>query len=309
MLAQKISNHLEKLAKKSKAIQKQFIAYDEEEKALGAKLSKDPLEEQKFTRVKGLIHKYKNRVLILLTLQCAAYCRFCTRRRCVSEIKEGIISKKNLEKMRDYIKSKPEIKEVILSGGDPLTVPETLIMALEIFSKLSQIKIIRIGTRVPVSEPKLVTKELLSAFKKVKQPLYVLIHFEHPDELTKETKEAIKKLRQAGTILLSQTVFLRGINDSFKVLYQLFSQLIEIGVKPYYLFRCDPVKGTEKFRVPFKKEVEIASELRRELSGLAYPLYVIDAPYGSGKIPVPLDFWEFNDSFYYDFSAKKLKVI
>jgi len=309
MLIQKISNHLRKLAKKSRVIKRQFIASQEEEESSGKKLFLDPLGEEKFIKVKGLIHKYKNRVLILLTLQCAAYCRFCTRRRCVSEIKKGVINANDLETMKNYIVSKPEIKEIILSGGDPFTVPDTLIKALKIFGNLPQIKIIRIGTRVPISNPSLVSSRVLRALQSVRQPLYILIHFEHPDEITKETNEAVRKLRQAGAILLSQTVFLAGVNDSFKTLYKLFSRLVEIGVKPYYLFRCDPVKGAEKFRVPFKKEVEIATKLRKELSGLAYPLYVIDAPHGSGKVPVPLDFWEFNDSFYYDFLGKKLKVI
>lgn len=308
MLAQKISNHLRRLIKKSKAIEKQFIASEESEPP-GSKLFFDPLEEEKFTKVKGLIHKYKNRVLILLTLECAAYCRFCTRRRCVSDIEKGKIKENDLLTMKKYILNHPEIREIIFSGGDPLVVPKILIKGLKILGNLPQIKVIRIGTRVPVSNPSLVTNSLLRAFRNVKKPLYILIHFEHPDELTQETVRVLAKLRKAGGILFSQTVFLRGVNDSFEILYRLFSRLIEVGVKPYYLFRCDPVIGVEKFRVDFKKEVEIATKLRKELSGLAYPLYVIDAPQGSGKIPVPLLFWEFNDSFYFDFSGKKLKIV
>lgn len=307
MLVQKVSKHLQKLAEKSEAIKRQFYELDKSKTKI--KFFSDPLEEEKYQKVKGLIHKYKNRVLILLTLECAAYCRFCTRQRCVSDIKKGVINKNDLLKMVDYIKNHPEIKEIILSGGDPFFVPKTLTLALKIFGNLNQIKVIRIGTRIPVSEPKMIDNKILNVLKKVKQPLYILIHFEHPDELTKETKECLLNLRRVGAILLSQTVFLRGVNDSFETLYNLFSQLIENGVKPYYLFRCDPVKGAERFQVPFKKEVEIATKLRKELSGLANPLYVIDTPCGSGKIPVSLLFWQYDKSFYLDFNGKKIKII
>ncbi|HOL53996.1 MAG TPA: lysine 2,3-aminomutase, partial [Candidatus Paceibacterota bacterium] len=138
---------------------------------------------------------------------------------------------------------------------------------------------------------------------------YVGIHFEHPDELTPETIKACEKLRKAGAILYSQSVFLKGVNDSYEVLYELFSRLIEIGVKPYYLYRCDPVQGIEHFRVPFEKEIKIATQLRKNLSGLAWPTYVIDTPNGNGKIPVPLEFWQFDKKEFKDFLGKKHKVI
>jgi len=242
-------------------------------------------------------------------MACASYCRFCTRQRSVSDIKKGEIKEKDLNEMVKYLKKHPEVKEVILSGGDPLVVPEILKKALKVFSSLPQIKIIRIGTRVPVSDPDLVTKDLLAAFKEVRPPLYLMIHFEHPAEITPQTVRAIEKLRKAGAILFSQSVFLKGVNDKVEVLEELFSRLVEIGVKPYYLFRCDPVEGSESFWVEPEKEIEIASELRKRLSGLAYPVYVIDAPSGSGKIPVPLNFWQFNLSNYQDFLGKKQKII
>jgi lysine 2,3-aminomutase len=310
MLAEKISDHLKKLATTSSAIKKQFFISKWELHAKEDKLSSsDPLLEDEYTKIRGLIYKYSGRVLILLTLSCASYCRFCTRRRCVSEIEKGILTKEDINRMADYIQKHQEIKEVILSGGDPLTVPELLKYALKIFSALPQIKIIRIGTRAPVSNPKLVNDSLIKVIKKIKQPVYIGIHFEHPDELTKETIEACEKLRKAGAILYSQSVFLKGVNDSYKVLYELFSRLIEIGVKPYYLYRCDPVKGIEHFRVPFEKEIKIATKLRKNLSGLAWPTYVIDTPNGSGKIPVPLEFWEFNKKEFRDFLGEKHKVI
>lgn len=315
MLAKKVSPHLAKLAKKSRAIKKQFYFSNKETDGLeqsdeppSRSSFLDPLLEEQFEKTKGLIHKYANRVLVLLTLNCAAYCRFCTRRRKVSEIKKGTILKADIDKMAVYVKKNKEIKEVIFSGGDPLTVPETLKYALEKFSNLKQIKIIRIGTRAPVSNPKLINQNLLEAIKKVRQPVYVGIHFEHPDEITKQTIEACLKLRQAGAILFSQSVFLKGVNDKVKILSKLFSHLIEIGVKPYYIYRCDPVRGAEHFMVPFEKEIKIMTELRKKISGLAWPTYVIDTANGSGKIPVPLNFWQFNRTNFKDFLNKNKKI-
>jgi len=304
MLAFKISSHLRKLAEKYPEIKRQFYPPEKEPK-IKRKGFVDPLLEEKFTPVKGLIHKYQNRVVVLLTMACAAYCRFCTRQRTVSEIEKGKISPKDLDNMVSYLKQHPEIKEVILSGGDPLVVPETLKLALKKFSSLPQIKIIRIGTRVPVSNPSLVKDDLLKVFKKVSQPVYVLVHFEHPAEITPKTVRVIKKMQKAGAILLSQSVFLRGVNDKVEVLEELFSKLVEIGVKPYYIFHCDSVVGSEPFWVDLKKEIEIMTELRKRLSGLAYPLYAIDAPGGFGKVPVPLNFWKFEIGEYKDFKGKK----
>jgi len=297
----KVSAHLKKLSLENDAIKKQFYISDNEEKDHNN--CEDPLLEEKFTKVKGLVHKYDNRVLILLTLNCAAYCRFCTRRRSVSDLKKGQIGDKELDDMVLYIKKHAEIKEVIISGGDPISVPSVLKKALYKFSIIPQIKVIRIGTRVPVSDPKLINNDLIKILKIVKrQSLYVLIHFEHPKEITKETIKAIIKLKKTGAMIFSQSVFLKGVNDSYEVLYDLFSGLIEIGVKPYYLFRCDPVRGAEHFIVPLEKEVEIATKLRKNLSGIACPVYTIDTPDGSGKIPVPLNFWKYNRKQYVDFN-------
>jgi len=305
----KISNHLRKLAKKSRAIRKQFFP-SSKEKEFSNRALIDPLQEDTYKPVKGLIHKYPKRVLIELTLNCASFCRFCTRRREVSDIEKGKLSKKDIEKMIDYVKSQPEINEAIFSGGDPLTVPKLLIYALNRFSKLRQIKILRVHTRVPVSDPRLLTKEILNTFSKVnkQKPLYLSIHFEHPDELTPKTIKAIKNLRKTGAILISQSAFLKGINDSYKVLEKLFTRLSELGVRPYYIFHCDLVKGIEHFIVPIEKEIEIMTRLRKNISGIAFPFHTIDAPRGSGKIPIPLNFWKFNKSSFKDFNKKKIKM-
>lgn len=306
MLAAKTTNYLKNLIKSCPEIRRQFISSDSEsDRGCGDSLE-DPLLEENFTVSRGLVHKYSNRALVLLTLNCAAYCRFCTRRRKVSDIEKGVISKKDISAMVQYLKNHPEIKELVISGGDPLTVPDLLKEALLKFSKLPQIKIIRVGTRLPAADPEKISQKVLNALKVVKkQPLYLMVHFEHPKEITPAAEKAIKKLRPFAAAIFSQSVFLKGVNDNADVLYNLFSRLVEIGVKPYYIFRCDPVKGAEHFIVDFEKEIAIMTELRRRLSGLAFPAYVIDAPNGSGKIPVPLDFWQFDKSGYKDFEGQK----
>ncbi|HAT03557.1 MAG TPA: lysine 2,3-aminomutase [Candidatus Magasanikbacteria bacterium] len=308
MLQNKLSSHLSLLTKKEPVISRQFIP-SECENIVTQSASEDPLNEEMYSPVRGLVHKYENRVLVLLTMNCAAYCRFCDRRRSVSEIKKGIITAKDIDVMCAYVTKHPEIHEVIFSGGDPLTVPEILKQALQKFTSLSQIKIIRIGSRLPVSNPLRITSQVLDALRVVKkQPLYMMLHFEHPAEITPETVKAVKKLQSVSTMSLSQSVFLKGVNDSEDILCELFTRLVEIGVKPYYLFRCEPVRGAEHFIVPFDREVEIATRLHERLSGLSVPSYVIDVPGGVGKVPVALNFWKVNRSSFTDFQGKKVKT-
>jgi lysine 2,3-aminomutase len=302
-----ISPHLKKLAKKSKAVYKEFYPSDQENRISDESFI-DPLLEDNFVKTRGLVHKYPNRVLIELTLSCSAYCRFCTRRRMVSDIKKLIISRQDVDDMCKYLRKTPNVNEVVISGGDPFTVPHTLKYALKEFDKVRSITIIRIHTRVPVSHPQMIKPDLYDALKNVKKPLYLSIHFEHPDEFTKPTLAVIKKLRACGATLVSQSVFLKGVNDDYKTLYTLFRRLPELGILPYYIYRCDPVAGVEHFIVPFEKELEIMTKLRANLAGIACPTYVIDTPNGSGKIPVPLNFWKFNKTFFHDFLGKKIQV-
>lgn len=310
MLATRLSPHLKKLTEICPAVFREFVPSNKEEKVDGSTFA-DPLIEEQFTVTRGLVHKYGNRALVLLTMNCAAYCRFCTRRRKVSDIEKGVLVEKDLDNMVGYIKKHPEIKELIFSGGDPTTVPVLLKKALQKFTKLPQIKIIRVASRLPVSNPKLINKQVIDALKVVKkQPLYFMVHFEHPAEITKESIIAIKKLQKVVTMCLNQSVSLKGVNDSVEILYELYSRLVEIGVKPYYHYRCDPVLGAEHFIVPFKQEVKIMTALRKKISGLASPMYVIDAPNGAGKIPVALEFWKIDYSKgYSDFKGKKFKKI
>ncbi|NMB57024.1 KamA family radical SAM protein [Candidatus Beckwithbacteria bacterium] len=308
-LAVLISPHLQKLAKTSPAVRKQFYPCDKERNC-SSKAFIDPLLEDQFIKTKGLIHKYPSRVLIELTLTCASYCRFCTRRRMVSDLQKLQITEKDIDNMIKYLKKHPEINEVIFSGGDPLTVPQTLQLALQKISKLPSIRILRIHTRMPISNPILAKPDLLNTIAKInkEKPIYLSLHFEHPDELTKETIKLVKKIRQTGAILLSQTVFLKGINDSYEVLAKLFTSLAQLGIRPYYIYHCDPVKGAEHFMVSFIKEIKIMTKIRANLSGIAYPTYVIDTPNGAGKIPVPLDFWKFEKKQFADFNGKKIVV-
>lgn len=307
-LAVLISPHLKKLGQKSKAVKKQFYPSDEEIKVSETSFL-DPLLEDAFTKTRGLVHKYQNRVLVLLALTCASYCRFCTRRRMVSDLEKGYLTTKDIDKMIAYITKHPLINEVIFSGGDPLTVPVLLAYAVKKMSLLPQIKIIRIHTRVPVSHPKLITPKILQIFKEIsRQPLYLSIHFEHPDELTPETIAAVKKIRKTGAILLSQSVFLKGVNDSYPILLKLFTLLSQVGIRPYYIYHCDPVVGAKHFIVPLKKEIAIMTKLRTNLSGIACPNFVIDTPNGSGKVPVPLNFWQFDLKEFKDFDGKTIKT-
>ena len=304
-----ISPHLRRLSQKSPAIRKQFFPSALETEVTDRALL-DPLLEDSHSPTKGLVHKYPGRVLITLTMTCAAYCRFCTRRRSVSDFQRGLITPRDLTKIISYLNAHEDISEVIFSGGDPLTVQSLLIHALESISTIPHIKVIRIHSRVPVSNPVLVTPALYQAIKKVKrQPLYFSVHFEHPDEITKRAVAVINRLRRAGAILMSQSVFLKGVNDDANTLALLFSRLVQLGIRPYYIYHCDPVRGAEHFIVPFDKEVEIMTKLRCELSGLATPTFVIDTPSGAGKIPVPLDFWDFDHHHFKDFHQNSFSVI
>jgi len=248
----KISHHLKNLSKKSPAIKKQFFPSDRENN-FSKRAFIDPLLEEKFSPIKGLCQKYPRRILVELTLNCASFCRFCTRRRKITDIINGQITKEDVDKMIKYIKSKPDINEIIFSGGDPLVVPNLLIYALKKFSNLPQITIIRIHTRVPISDPKLFNQKVVTAFSKIKQSLYLSLHFEHPDELTPETLKIIERLKKTRVILISQSVFLKGVNDSYEVLKKLFTRLAELGIRPYYIYHCDLVRGAEHFIVRLKK--------------------------------------------------------
>lgn len=299
----KISDHIVSLMLNVQAVRKQFEASAEEMDNQGLE-DYDPLLESEHEAVPGLIHKYQNRALCLMTAECAAYCRFCTRRRLVSDLELGKISHSHIDHWAEYLSQHSEINEVVLSGGDPFTVSDEIFdYALTRLSSLDSIKLMRIGTRAPVSDPSLVNSAKLDSIESIDKVIYIGINFEHPAELTAPALESVKSLRKSGAILYSQSVFLKGVNDDYDTLYHLFNGLLEIGVRPYYIYHCDPVPGISHFIVDIEKEREIMTRLRSTLSGIACPLYVIDTPGGSGKIPVPLNYWDADVSCYRDFNG------
>lgn len=246
--------------------------------------SADPLGEETHSPVPGLIHRYPDRVLFLVTDYCSSYCRYCTRSRMVGKRKNG--GRRQWQKAIDYIAGNPAVRDVLLSGGDPLTLPDDQIdWLLSRLRRIPHVELIRIGTKVPAVLPQRITGELTDILKKY-HPLWISIHCTHPDELTPEMTKACTMLADAGIPLGSQTVLLAGINDTVETMRRLMHGLVRIRVKPYYLYQCDPILGSSHFRTPVSKGLEIYQGLRGHTTGYAVPNFVIDAPGGGGKIPL-----------------------
>ena len=249
----------------------------------------DPLAEEHLSPVPNLIHKYPDRALFLVNNQCAMYCRFCTRKRKVGTQKMRITSQ-TIDRGLEYLRNTPAIRDVLVSGGDPLLLPDQKIYEiLKSLRKIPSVEIIRIGTRVPCVFPMRVTKKLAGLLKKF-HPLYINTHFNHPAEITKESTEACSRLADAGIPLGCQTVLLKGVNDEPVVMRQLMYGLLRIRVKPYYIFQGDMTKGTDHFRTPIDKGLEIMKALIGHTSGMAVPTFALDAPGGGGKIPLLPDY-------------------
>jgi lysine 2,3-aminomutase len=245
----------------------------------------DPCAEDENSPVHGLVHRYPDRVLLLVTDKCAVYCRYCTRRRMVGS-SEKCITQEELDEAVAYIQATKKIRDVLISGGDPLLFEDDhLESILAKVRKVPHVEIIRIGTRVPVTLPQRITPSLTSMLKKY-HPLWISIHFSHPKEITKEVRRACAMLAEAGIPLGSQTVLLRGINDRPVVMKRLMHELLKIRVRPYYIYQCDLAMGTEHFRTPIAVGINIIEKLRGHTTGYAVPSFVIDAPGGGGKIPV-----------------------
>ena len=245
----------------------------------------DPLNENGLSPVPGLIHRYPDRVVWLVSNSCAVYCRFCMRKRQVG-CGSGDSNPAAFADALHYIRETPAIRDVVLSGGDPLLLDdcrlEHLLAALR---QIPHIEIIRIGTRIPVTFPERITAALCRIFKQY-HPVYLNTHFNHPVELTEASRNACAMLADAGVQLGNQTVLLAGINDNAAVIAELFRKLLTFRVKPYYLHQMDLVKGTAHFRTTVQKGLEIMGQLRGHVSGLAVPYYVIDLPAGKGKVPL-----------------------
>lgn len=244
----------------------------------------DPLEEDLDSPVPSIVHRYPDRVLFLVSHSCASYCRFCTRKRKVGDPSK--IHPRYIEDGIHYIKDHPEVRDVIISGGDPLILSDDKLEAIiSSVRAIPHVEIIRIGSRVPCFLPQRITEKLVNMLKKY-HPLYMNVHFNHPDEITPEAAKALNMLADAGIPLGNQTVLLRGINDDVMTMRKLMQKLLVVRVRPYYIYQADYVKGTDHFRTTVEKGLEIYQGLRGWTSGLAVPHYVIDAPGGGGKIPL-----------------------
>ncbi|MGI6320583.1 MAG: lysine 2,3-aminomutase [Bacteroidales bacterium] len=245
----------------------------------------DPLSEDEDSPVPGLTHRYPDRVLFLITDMCSMYCRHCTRRRFAGQTDSQSPSDR-IQAAIDYIARTPEVRDVLLSGGDALMVSDKMLESIiQRLREIPHVEIIRIGTRTPVVCPQRITDDLVNMLKKY-HPIWLNTHFNHPNEITPESSAACEKLANAGIPLGNQSVLLRGVNDCTSVMKNLVQGLVKIRVRPYYIYQCDLSMGLEHFRTPVSKGIEIIENLRGHTSGYAVPTFVVDAPGGGGKTPV-----------------------
>ncbi|BCR04275.1 L-lysine 2,3-aminomutase [Desulfuromonas versatilis] len=245
----------------------------------------DPLAEDKDSPVPGITHRYPDRVLLQISNVCSMYCRHCTRKRKVGD-KDSIPGSEDIRQGLDYIRRTPEIRDVLLSGGDPLMLSDKYLdWILTELRQIEHVQVIRIGTRMPVVLPYRITPELVAMLKK-HHPVWINTHFNHPREITTSSKQALRLLADAGIPLGNQTVLLAGVNDCPRIMKALVHKLVDNRVRPYYLYQCDLSEGLSHFRTPVGKGVEIMESLIGHTSGFAVPTYVIDAPGGGGKIPL-----------------------
>jgi lysine 2,3-aminomutase len=266
----------------------------------------DPLGEDGHSPVPGLVHRYPDRVLLLALDFCSTYCRYCTRSRVVGH-GEVTSSKERYERIFDYLRKTPQVRDVLISGGDPLALgEEKLDWLLKNLRAIPHIEFVRIGTKMPAVLPQRITPQLCRVLKR-HHPLWMSIHFLHADECTPEAAKACGRLADAGIPLGSQTVLLKGVNDSVDAMKALFHRLLTMRVRPYYIYQCDPISGSAHFRTSVAKGLEIIEGLRGHTTGYAVPQYVIDAPGGGGKIPLQPNYLlgrEGNDVLLRNFEGK-----
>ena len=314
VMRQQVTPYLARVAETSAAVRMQYYT-DPLEYSVNQTLETDPLQEDTYEKeaVKGLVHKFTNRALIKTSHRCVAHCRFCTRYRQIGN-SEGDLSAGDIANIVSYLQQHTEIDDVILSGGDPFATPKAALPLLRQIKDIPSVDVMRVGTRLPVHNPLAFCKPQIQEMVEViaeaaqEKNFYILINFQHPDELTPETLGVVRKLRMIpGVTLLSQTVFLKGINNSTETLTELFKKLYRSGIQPYYLYRCDYARGVERFICDMEEEIRIASELRSTLSGIGCPQYIVDVP-GYGKIPVPLNYWGADVSHCRDFKGQEIQL-
>ena len=279
-----ITAHLAESMSADDALARQFIP-QKEELAQGETDRSDPIGDHVHAPMRGIVHRYPDRLLLTPILLCPAYCRFCFRREDVGQ-ENAVLSDDELNAAFAYIESKPEIWEVILSGGDPLMLtPKRLAAIMARLSAIPHVAVIRVHTRVPVLDPARITPALIAALD-TEKAMFVVIHCNHPQELSEAMRAACRSLVKAGLPLLSQTVLLKGVNDDGQIMADLMRALVANRIKPYYLHHPDLAPGTAHFRLPIERGQEVMRQLRGRLSGLCQPAYVLDIPGGFGKVPV-----------------------
>ena len=280
-------------------IRKQVIPTVDEISVNSEEMS-DPCGEDSHMPVPGLVHRYPDRVLFLLTDRCASYCRYCTRSRVVSGAGENNL-KTNFEDAFQYLESNKSIRDVLFSGGDPLLYADNkLEKIIKRIRNIKHIEFIRIGTRIPIFLPQRITPNLCNMLKKY-HPLWMSVHTNHPKELTSEVKQALEMLADSGIPLGNQSVLLKGVNDDISTMKSLVHKLLQCRVRPYYLYQCDLIEGSSHLRTSASKGIEIIEGLRGHTSGYAVPQFVIDAPGGGGKIPI-------NPEYVVEKNSKQLKI-
>lgn len=251
----------------------------------------DPIGDRVHEKVRGLVHRYPDRVLMKLTHVCPVYCRFCFRREMVGPAGEGSMTSAEIDAAVAYVGASPAVREVIFTGGDPLMLSPRRIEAVSRqLSSLQHVRILRWHSRVPVVDPSAITDALIASLRSTDRTVYVGIHVNHPRELTGEARRSIARMLDGGLSLVSQTVLLKGVNDSAATLAELFNTLVELRVRPYYLHQADLAPGTAHFRTTLAEGQAIMRQLRGRISGLAQPTYVLDIPGGYGKVPVGPDY-------------------
>ena len=272
----------------------------------------DPCGEDSHSPVHGLVHRYPDRVLFLVNEMCAMYCRYCTRSRMVGD-GERTLSLASYEKAFQYIREHPEVRDVLISGGDPLTLSDRILEhIIQEVKAIQHVEFVRIGTRIPVTLPQRITGELVSMLKRY-NPLWMSIHFNHPAEVTPAVVQACNRIADAGIPTGSQTVLLKGINDDPEVMRRLMHEMLKLRIRPYYIYQCDPILGSRHLRTTIATGQSIMEQLRGHTTGYAVPTYVVDGPGGGGKIPLSPNYivkkeqnrytlrnYQNNEFFYYD---------
>jgi lysine 2,3-aminomutase len=301
-----VTQYYQKVISHSPELQKTVIPTDLETIIQPEEMS-DSLGEEHDSPVKCIVHRYPDRVLFLVTDRCASYCRYCTRSRLIES--DGF-TRADWNDGFDYIRKHPEVRDVIVSGGDPLTLSDAKLEYILInLRNIEHLEIIRIGTKIPVVMPSRITESLVEMLKHY-HPLYMSIHFTHPDEITKEVELACNNLADAGIPLGSQTVLLKGINDNVETMGALMKKLLRIRVRPYYIYQADLAAGTSHFRTPVKTGLDIIKGLRGFISGYAVPQFVIDLPNGGGKVPLLPEYYvgqEGNDMIFKNYEGEVFK--